>query len=228
VSVRVIAGEINSKDATTRLVVPTTSLPIWGPFQRVAETIATPRRRYPPHGHEKVEVLTYLIEGSGMYEYGPSPAAPILPGAVNLLTAPSNVTHAINPGPGQTLRYFAVVATLPGGEAHAAPRLQSSRPEPAPPQPDGTVTCHLVGAGKGLVSAVGLESDVIEFRSAGAAFRKVGHDRIAVGYVLSGRGRIDNQDVEAGEAVLVEDAAGIALDGRAGLRMVLTSAPRPA
>ncbi|MGA8275608.1 MAG: pirin family protein [Thermoplasmata archaeon] len=226
VAVRVVPGEILSKDATTRAVVPSAAVPRWAPFERVAESIATPRRRFPPHRHESVEVLTYVIEGSGTYDYGSGPSTPLLAGSVNLLTAATSVTHGINPGKGQTIRYFAVIVTLPA-VASSQPRMQSARPEPPSPQPDGTVGRTLVGHGKALVSAVGLECEAIEFRSAGTTFRKVGHDRVAIGYAVSGIGKVDNQALEAGEAALVDDAAGIAITGRAGLRLILTSAPRP-
>ncbi len=69
-SIRVIPGEIDGRDVTTRAVIPSTAQPRWPPLERIAETIATPRRRFPPHRHEGVEVLTYVIEGSGTYEYG--------------------------------------------------------------------------------------------------------------------------------------------------------------
>jgi hypothetical protein len=84
----------------------------------------------------------------------------------------------------------------------------------------------LVGSGSTIKSAVGLEAESIEFRSGGAAFRKVGRDRLAVCYALSGRGAVDNQPLDGGEAALVEDAAGIALQTRAGVHVVLVSVPR--
>ena len=64
-----------------------------------------------------------MIEGLGSYEFGPDPPVPVLPGAVKLLTAPTSVSHAVNPGSGQTVRWFSVVAALPGrnGLRSAAP-----------------------------------------------------------------------------------------------------------
>jgi hypothetical protein len=90
----------------------------------------------------------------------------------------------------------------------------------------GTILRRIAGPGTTLRSSVGIESEAIEFRSTGATFRKVGHDRVAICYALSGRGRVDDQVVEGGEAALVEQAAGIALHGQAGFRIVLVHAPR--
>jgi hypothetical protein len=133
--------------------------------------------------------------------------------------------HAINPGKGKTLRYFAVVATMPSGKP-SQPRLQSAEPLLTPSEPDGTVVRPILGARTGLVSAIGLECEVIDFRSAGTSFQKVGHERIAVIYSVSGRAKVDNEVLEAGEAALVDDAAGVAISGRPGLQVILTSAPR--
>jgi redox-sensitive bicupin YhaK (pirin superfamily) len=226
VSVRVVPGEVSSKDATTRAVVPTSALARWPPFERVAETIVTTRRRLPPHRHEHAEVLTYTIEGTGRYDFGSAPPSPLAPGSVNLLYAPTGVTHAISAGDGHTVRYLAVVATVPAG-APATPRLQTARPD-ARPQPDGSISRAIVGLGSAVTSTVGLECEALEFGQDGTAFRKVGHARLGIAYVVSGRGRIDNQEIEAGEAAAVEEASGVAISGRPGFQVVLTTAPRPA
>jgi quercetin 2,3-dioxygenase len=224
-TIRVMPGEIDAKDATTRAAIPSTSQPRWPPFKRVAETIATPRRRFPPHRHEGVEVVTYVIEGSGTYEFGATPPYPLLPGSCFLLTAPTSVSHAINPGKGQTIRWFSVVAGLPQGKA-AEPRLQSSHGDPEP-QPDGTTVRHLVGPGSQLQSAIGLDGQAIRFISEGTTFRKVGHSSLAVCYALAGRGRVDNDALEGGEAAFVEDSAGIAIQGQPGFQVILLRTPRP-
>lgn len=224
-TVRIVTGEIGAKDATTRTVLPTGAQPRWPPFELVAETIATPRRRFPPHRHEGVEVLTYVIEGSGTYELGTGSPEPVAPGAARLLIAPTSVSHAINPGKGQTVRWFSVVIRLPAGIG-PAPRLLSAQPRETGDQPDGTVVRRLVGPGTTLPSLAGLECDAIRFHSSGASFRKIGRDRVAVCYALSGRGAIDNVPTEGGEAALIDDSGGIAIQGQAGFHVVLAKAPR--
>ncbi|MGC2035172.1 MAG: hypothetical protein WA761_06990 [Thermoplasmata archaeon] len=225
-SIRVVAGEILTKDTTTRTVIPTAAQPRWPPFARIAERIATPRRPFPPHRHEGDEVLTYVIEGSAAYSYGPGPPEPMDEGSTKLLTAPTSVSHAISPAPGRRVRWLAVVTPLPTGKA-ATVRLQSGRAEPTELQPDGTALRRVVGPGSSLRSTVGLECEAVEFRSSGTTFKRIGHDRLAVIYALSGQGMVDNQPVEAGEAALVDDAAGVALQGRSGFQAMLMRAPRP-
>lgn len=224
-SVRVVLGEISAKDVTARAVVPSANVPRWPPFERVAESVAAPRRSFPSHRHEGVEVLTYVVEGWGQYGYGTGPPTSMPMGAMRLLTAPTAESHSINPEKGKTVRWFASVARLSDPKVAVA-RLQSAQPESSGLLPDGTVVRRLVGPGSSVVSAMGLECEVIEFQDAGDTFRKVGHDRAAVIYALSGHGSVDTESLEMGEAALVESAAGVAIHGQPGLRVVLASAPR--
>jgi redox-sensitive bicupin YhaK (pirin superfamily) len=191
----------------------------------VAETIATPRRPFPAHRHEKQEVLTYVIEGSATYTFGHDPPEPLAPGSTKLLTAVTSVSHAISPGQGRVVRWYSLVATLPDGQA-SANRLQSLRVEPSAMQPDGTVLRQLIGRGSPITSSAGLECEVIEFQEEGTSFRRVGHDRIAVVYALAGPGMVDNACLDGGEAALVDDAAGIALKGEPGFQVIFATGPR--
>jgi quercetin 2,3-dioxygenase len=222
----VVRSEVGGKSVTTRTTIPTVGLSRWPPFERVAETIATPRRRFPPHRHEGVEVLTYVIEGSGTYELEPGSPAPVSSGSAQLLTAPSPVSHVIHPAVGQTVRWFAVVASLPTIK-DLAPRLQAGTMVESEEQPDGTAIRKLVGPDSPLQSEVGLDCEAIRFLRDSTSFQRVGHQSIAICYALSGRGTVDNEILDAGEAALVQDSAGIALEGRAGFQVILVRAPRP-
>lgn len=224
-SVRVVSGEISTKGATTRVVVPTSAQPRWPPFERIGERIATSRRPFPPHRHERVEVFTYIVEGSATHQIGTAPPEALARGAAVVLTATDPISHTMNPREGQTVRWVAAVATIPPGKA-AIPRIQTAlhpRPEP---QPEGTVLYRLLGPGAPLASAVGMECAALEFVSEETSFVRVGHDRVAACYALSGRGTVDNAQVEGGEAALIEDAAGAAIHGLQGMRVLIMTAPR--
>jgi len=224
-SIRVVAGEIEAKDVTTRVALPTRAQPGWPPFERVAETIATALRPFPAHQHTGVEVLTYVIEGSASYEFGSDAPRPLTAASTMLLTAPSPISHAVKPGAGHTVRWFSLVATLPPGSDLPA-RLQPGRADPKRGSAEGTIARRLIGAGTSITSAVGLEGVAIQFESDATSFQKLGHDRAAVCYALAGRGRIDSEVLEGGEAALVEDAAGVALQGGPGFHVVLVHGPR--
>jgi redox-sensitive bicupin YhaK (pirin superfamily) len=222
--VRVIRGEVGSTDFTTRIIIPTSAQPTWPPFERVAETIASPRRPFRAHRHAGVEVLTYVIEGSAAYQLGSSSPEPLERDSLRFLTAPDPVAHSINPGAGRTVRLFALVVTLPPGVARGT-QLQSGRARASDLQPDGTVSRRLVGPSGPLTSVSGVECDVVEFRNAGTSFLKVGHARRAVVYALSGPGVVDGDALDGGEAALIEGAAGVALKGEPGFHVIIANAP---
>ena len=223
--VRILAGEVEAKSVTSRTVIPSARQGAWGAFQRVGEVIATVDRKLPAHGHERQEVLTYGVEGFATVAIGDGPAQSLDPHTVVLLTSPAKTTHAISPARGSTVRWVSLVVGLPDG-SNGAVRAQWGRPTASAPQPDGSVVRRLVGAGTGVVSASGLEASEIAFASSGTSFLPVGHDRQAVVYALSGRGQVDAQPVEEGEAALVEESAGLGLHGRPGFRVILATVPR--
>lgn len=226
-SVRVVVGIIQAKDVTTRMTIPTPSQPRWPPFERVAETIAAPRRRFPPHRHEGAEVLSYAIEGMGLYSYGSDAPVTLTKGSVALLTAPSAASHGVDPEQGRTFRWFAAVVAMPS-TVTGVPRIQVSNVPAGPVQADGTAIRRLVGPGAPITSAAGLEAEVIEFRDDGTTFRRIGHDRVATVYALAGRGAVDSDPLEVGESALVSEAAGIGIQGRPGFHVIMLSAPRMA
>jgi redox-sensitive bicupin YhaK (pirin superfamily) len=220
-----VPGVVQSGATTARLLVPTSAAPNWAPFTRVAETIATAPRTAPPHGHEHEEVLTWVVEGYASSQFASDPVTPTPTNSVQLLSAPSKVTHRVSPAQGGTVRWLSLVLALPDSET-GAPHLRSERAIESDVQPDGTAVRPLAGPGSKLPTRSGLMARGIRFAESGTTFQAVGRDRRAVLYVLAGRGEVDTQPVEVGEGVLVENVSGIAVHGRPGLRVLLASAPR--
>jgi redox-sensitive bicupin YhaK (pirin superfamily) len=225
-TVRVIPGEISAKDATTRTILPTTVQGSWPPFERVAETIASSSRRLPVHRHAGVEVLTYVIEGAGSYQYASEPGRAVDAGSVQLMTAPTSAAHAISPGKGQTIRWFAVVASL-AKDSTAAPGVQFGHVPGAFAEPEGTIVHALVGPSASVRSSGGLECATLAFVAEGTVFRRIGHRSLGICYALSGNGKVDDQPIEGGEGALVEESSGIAIHGLPGFRLMVVQLPRP-
>ncbi len=207
------------------MVIPTPTQGPWAPFDRVGEVVVTVGRKFAPHAHQAQEVLTYVVEGFASYAPETGPVQSMRPGSVLLLTSPSRTSHSVNPSRGATVRWFAVVVDLPGSSAKNI-TIQTDTPIAAAPDPDGTVVRRLVGPGTKVTSSAGLSCEEVLFADEGTSFRRVGHDRRGVVYALAGRGQVDGEILEVGEAALVEDAAGLALHGRPGFRVLLVTAPR--
>lgn len=223
-ALRIVAGVVETKNTTTRLVLPTAVQAAWPPYHRVAETVATRTRQFPPHAHEGEEVLTYVIEGSASYQLESGAIQPMRPGSARLLSATSRAAHRINPSQGGVIRWFSLVAGLPDG-ASGAVRLQASEPPASPRYDESAHVRPLVGPGATMTSAMGLESAEISFVELSTTYRRLGHGRRGLVYSLSGRGSVDGNPLEVGEAALVEGAAGIAIQGNEGFRVIVATAP---
>jgi redox-sensitive bicupin YhaK (pirin superfamily) len=166
-----------------------------------------------------------VVEGFASYQYGTDPAKPTPADSVMMLYAPSKVSHRVSPAQGGTVRWVSLVLSLPESDA-GAPRIRSERTTASDVQPDGTQVRLLAGPGSKLPTKSGLAARELRFVDGGTTFQAVGRDRRGIAYVLAGRGEVDTQPVEVGEGVLVENVSGIAVHGRAGMRILLASAPR--
>jgi redox-sensitive bicupin YhaK (pirin superfamily) len=223
-SVRVVPGELDSTVVAARVLVPTSAQPSWSPFRRVAESIANRTRQLPTHAHEREEVLTYVTEGFASYQLENGTSESLPRGSGRLLTAPGRVSHRISPTKGGAIRWFNLVLALPVG-ATGASRLQRMDPLASSIEEDTVCVRSIVGPRAPMTSSAGFECQELQFTNGGTTFRKVGSDRRAVFYVMSGRGSVDQRAIEAGEAAFVEGVPGVAVEGRDGFSVIFATAP---
>ncbi len=224
-SIRIVAGEIQTQSATTRLVLPTANLPAWPPYLRVSETVAGRARQLAAHPHEHEEVLTVVSDGFASYQLGNDPPQALGPGSARLLTSPGRSSHRISPSRGGAIRWFNLVVG-PIAPSATPPKLQASEPGGTPRVEENALVRPLVGPGAPMSSGAGLEVREVTFVQPSATFQRVGHDRRAVLYVLAGQGSVEGRGIEAGEAALAEGVAAVSLQGSKGLRAVVATAPR--
>ncbi len=223
--IRVIPGEVETKRATTRLVIPTSVQPSWPPFVRAGETISDRQRQFPAHAHEHQEVLTYVTEGFASYQLEDRAAEPLQGGSARLLTAAARSSHRISPARGGPIRWFNLVVSLPGTST-AVPRLQASEEPATPLYEENALVRPLVGPGAPMTSGASLECREVTYIEETTTFHHVGHERRALVYALTGRGTVGGRAIEGGEGALVEGTAGVAILGKEGLRLIFASAPR--
>jgi len=224
-SVRIVPGELETKSAMTRLVIPSSGQPAWPPFLRAGETVVSRLRRFPSHLHDREEVLTYVSEGFATYQLDTRPAHLLSPGSARLLSSPSRSTHQISPARAGPIRWFSLVVGIPPSASNEL-HLQASEPPVFPQYEESAVVRRLVGPGAEMTSSIGLECREILFVERSTTFQRVGHDRRGLVYVLAGRGSVEGHDVEVGDGVLAEGVTGIAIQNVEGLRVIAASAPR--
>jgi len=223
--VRIVPGELETRNAPTRLVIPTSKQPEWPPFVRAGEVIVNRRQDFPPHAHENEEVLTYVVEGLAAYAVESGAVESLRPGSARLLSTSVSVKHRISPARSGPIRWFNLVVSAPG-KAGPKPLMQASEPPTSPKYDEDAHVREIVGAKPGMTSVTGLEVSEIDFVVPSTTFRRLGHDRRGLVYALTGRGTVDSRPIDAGEAALVEGAAGIAIGGDVGFRVIVATAPR--
>ncbi|HTW55473.1 MAG TPA: hypothetical protein VMG36_03375 [Thermoplasmata archaeon] len=223
-SIRVVAGEIDTRSVTTRLVLPTGGQPVWPPFVRVAESAASQGRTLPAHAHEREEVLTFVTEGFAVYQLGHDAPVALSQGAARLLTTGVRTEHRVSPAHGGAIRWFNLVVGLPAADARA-PRLQSAGADSPTIEVDTVRVRPLVGPRAPMTSGAGLECQELVFVNESTTIPRVGPRRRGVLYALAGRGTVDDQPLEAGEAALVEGVPGISVRGHVGFRAMFATGP---
>ena len=222
--VRKVTGEVDAKEVSTRSVIPSSQVEFWAPFVRVGETASNPRKRFAPHPHQQQEVLIYFVEGLALHTTASGRSEELRPGSVLFLSTRAPTSHAINPRPGRTARWFSIVSALPA-ETAGSQELSLAVPAASSLQPDGTTVTPLLGPGTSFRSALGVEAAALHFREDGTAFPRIGPHHRSLFYALGGRGTVDNVPLQVGEAALIERAAAVSLSGAAGFVVVQATAP---
>ncbi len=223
-SIRVVPGEISSGTVTVRLGLPTSTLPAWPPFRRLAEGIASRGRRLPPHAHEREDVLTFIVEGFASYQLEDGPVASLPQGAARLLTAVRRTTHRVDPAEGAAIRWFNLVVDLPPSYV-GRDDLQSVGPETSSLEIDNVRVRKLVGPRGPMRSGAGLICEALTFPDASTTFRRVGAGSRALLYVSAGAGAVDEQPIAAGESAFLEGVPGVSVRGTPGFQAVWATAP---
>ena len=226
-SLTVAHGEIDASDKTTSLLFPSREHGPWLPFERFAETMTTSRSKLGRHSHQAEEVVIYLVEGEVDHMDAAGRRESLTPGSVAVLTAHEEVSHDLEMLKGKRARWLSVVVRLPWHTEPPPTTVQIKTAGDATEGSDGTVQKPVVGPLARADGSSGLECTDIEFARQATGFFRIGLDRRAVAYVLSGSGMIDDVPLKAGSGALLENMSAVAIGGAPGYRLVLASIPIP-
>ncbi len=224
---KIAAGQIEASDITSRLLFPTALQGPWLPFERLAETIATSRKKEGLHPHQAEEVVVYVLEGYVDHEYDGGQHATLTQGSVLLLTAHEEIRHQLVMQKGRSARWLSIVLRLPWHTEPPPTSVQIKTAGDPIEAADGTVQRPIVGSHARADAFTHLEYTDIEFAKAGTAFFRLGKTQRSVAYVLSGSGTFGTEHVEPGHGALLENVSGLSIHGTPGFRVALASVPRP-
>jgi len=190
--------------------------------------MTTSRSKLGRHSHQAEEVVIYLVEGEVDHMDAAGRRESLTPGSVALLTAHEEISHDLEMLKGKRARWLSVVVRLPWHTEPPPTTVQIKTAGDATEGSDGTVQKPVVGPLARADGSSGLECTDIEFARQATGFFRIGLDRRAVAYVLSGSGMIDDVPLKAGSGALLENMSAVAIGGAPGYRLVLASIPIPA
>lgn len=226
-ALKVVHGEIDADERTTRLLFPTRDQAAWMPFERFAESMTTSRTRFGRHPHQAEEVVMYMLDGELQHLDNSGRSEMLTPGSSVVLTAHEEFSHELVTVKGKRARWLSIVVRLPWHTEAPPTSLQIRGPPDVTETSDGTVRRPVVGPLARADAISGLQVLDLEFARAGTGFFRIGQDRQAVAYVLGGSGSINETPVDPGSGILLADASGVAIHGTPGYRVVLASVPAP-
>ena len=228
-AVRIVTGKarVTQTDGTQgRTLFPSPEFSHWPPFETLVESSMVGSGAPDPHSHEREEVANYVISGT-LLVYDEDRRCTELPaGSVSLLSTVRRQSHDVNPQPGTTAHWIALVFRLPRGTAEPKLSYQSAPANSLAGLPPGVEGSSIVGEPGPVRSVLGLEMRAIHFREPHETEVPIGADRTAVVYVLDGVIRATSRELPAGSGLLVDGLSHLSVRGERGSRLMYASVLR--
>jgi redox-sensitive bicupin YhaK (pirin superfamily) len=183
-----------------------------------------------PHPHIGIATVTYLFEGEILHRDSLGFVQPILPGAVNWMTAGRGIVHSERSPPEAMAR----VSRLHGIQTWLALPLELEEMEPAfthypadvipECERDGVRIRLIAGVGYGLESPVRVASETfyaaIDLR-AGASLRVPADIEERAVYVVSGQVELEGAVLPAGTMAVLRSGVSVSVSARDPARLML-------
>lgn len=192
----------------------------FGPLRAINEDQVQPGRGFDTHGHQDMEIISYVLEGEMAHKDSMGTGSVIRPGDVQRMTAGTGVRHSeYNASETDPLHFLQIWITP-----------ESKGLEPGYEQKRFAVDAkrgqlRLVGSRDGREGSVTIHQDVDLYATTLAESESVTH-RLAAGrkgwlQVARGGVQLDDQALSAGDGVALEGPRSIAVTGQAAAEVLL-------
>ena len=168
------------------------------------EDVINPGAGFAPHGHQDMEIITYVLEGAVRHEDSTGGGGVIKPGMVQYMAAGTGVTHSEYNASGEEKLHLYQIWILPDRRGHA-PRYAE---QPIGMARDGALA--LVVSGDGRDGSIKINQDVDLFAAVieeGETLKHVFAPRRA-GWLQVAKGGIELPEgsvMQAGDGARIED-----------------------
>ncbi len=175
---------------------------------------------FPPHGHDNMEILSYVVNGGLEHRDSLGNGAVIRPGELQRMSAGTGIRHAEFNASAADPVHFLQIWIEPEADGIEPGYEQKAFPITAPA---GGLT--LIGARDGRDGAVTIHQDVDLYAgrlaAGGTATHALRAGRHAWVYIVDGEAEINGVTVKAGDAVSLSDEDAAVVNARAETEMLL-------
>jgi quercetin 2,3-dioxygenase len=180
----------------------------------INEDKVIPGAGFPTHGHENMEIVTYVLEGALEHKDSIGTGSIIYPGDVQRMSAGTGIRHSeYNPSATESV-HLLQIWILPEVQG-IAPSYEQKTFSPA----DKQGKLRLVGSRDGREGSVVIHQDINLYAAALSVGESVTHalspDRVAWLQVARGAVDVNHQTLSAGDGAAIEAELAIALQGLA-------------
>ena len=168
---------------------------------------------FPTHGHQDMEIITYVLEGAVAHKDSTGTSATVRPGEVQRMSAGTGVRHSeFNPSRTEAL-HLLQIWIIPEKRG-----LPPSYEQKAFPDEQLRGKLRLVAHHDGQDGAVRINQDAALYATRLAEGESVAHDlakgRHAWIHVARGQVRLNGLELKAGDGAAVSDEPKLTLEGR--------------
>ncbi len=187
----------------------------FGPLRVINEDRVQPGRGFDTHGHQNMEIISYVLDGALEHKDSLGTGSVIRPGDVQRMTAGTGVRHSEYNHSKTDPVHFLQIWILPERDG-LEPGYEQKHFEPA----ERAGKLRLVGSRDGRDGSVTIHQDVDLYATVLGAGDAVEHaladGRKAWVQVARGQVTLDGQSLRAGDGVAIEGGAQLTLVGQPG------------
>ncbi len=195
----------------------------FGPLRVLNDDRVAAGRGFPPHGHQNMEIVSYVVDGTLVHRDSMGHESRIEAGELQLMSAGSGVEHSEYNGGDGTLRFLQIwvrpsrAGTTPRYEQRAFP-LETRQGRLVPlVAPDGAENALTIGRDVNFLGGVFAEGE--------RAVHTLDEGRGAWVQLVRGRARVGGEELAEGDGASLMDVERIDIEGIEDAELLLIDLP---
>jgi quercetin 2,3-dioxygenase len=178
----------------------------------INEDKVAPGQGFGTHGHQDMEIITYVLEGAIAHKDSLGTGSTILPGDVQRMSAGTGIRHSEFNASETEPVHFLQIWILPEAKG-----IEPSYEQKAFPESEKRGTLKLVGSQDGREGSITIHQDVNLYASVLQTGEEVSYDlrpdRVAWLQVARGAVQVNAQPIAAGDGVAISQESRVTLKG---------------